>query len=404
MNIKKVAIIGGGLGGLVLGYELIKEGIQITILEKEKDLGGLVSGFKIDQTNLEKTYHHFFKTDKDLIQLIKEVGLENKIGWYKNTTGVYWNKTMYPFLTAVDLLKFKPLDLISKVRMGFVALMLKYDKNWDKYGKVTADKWMEKAVGRKAYEIVWQPLIKGKFHNHYNKISMAWLWSRIHTRGNSRNEKGEEILGYLDGSFKILIEKIEKIIEEKGGVINLNTEINDLKTLEKDYDLVIDTRPNKDIDYLGAINVVFSSNKSLSPYYWHNINDTDSPFVALIQHTNLIDKSNYSNKHIYYLGAYLPQGHKYFKWSDKKIEKDFLNYLTKIFPKFNQKQVDEVKTFKFKYAQQIVDTDYALKIPPYKISNKLWQLNFAQIYPQDRGMNFAVKEAKKMVKEIIKKN
>jgi len=398
MKASKIAIIGGGLGGLVSGYLLSKRDNRITIFEKENFLGGLVGGFKMEGANLEKTYHHFFRTDTDLIELLKEVGLGKNILWNKSSTGLYWNGKMYPFLGVIDLLKFQPLNLIDKLRMGLVAIYLQYDNNWQKYEKVTAVDWMKKAVGKKAYEVVWKPLLKGKFDDVYDKISMAWLWARIHTRGNSKDEQGNESLGYIAGGFEKLIERLAELIKKNGGKINLNTEIKNIKDLEKEFDLVIDTRPAKNIDYLGMINVVFSSKQNLSPYYWHNINDTNSPFVALLQHTNLIDKSNYQNKHIYYLGTYLSQSHKYFGWSDEQIEKEFLDYLVKIFPKFNKKQINEIKVFRFKYAQHIVTTNY--KVPNYKVGKKIYQMNLAQIYPEDRGMNFAVKEAKKMIKEI----
>jgi protoporphyrinogen oxidase len=396
MKARKIAIIGGGLGGLVCGYQLSKQGNEVTILEKENFLGGLAGGFEIEGTNLEKTYHHFFKTDADLIGLIKEIGLESKLEWHKSSAGLFWEDKMYPFLGAIDLLKFKPLSLIDKFRMGLVAIYLQHDKNWKKYENIAASDWMEKAVGKRAYEVVWKPLLKGKFHDYYNKISMAWLWTRINTRGNSKDEQGNESLGYINGGFEKLVDRLAELIKKNDGKIKLNTEIKDIKTLEKDFDLIIDTRPAKNIDYLGMVNVVFSAKQNLSKYYWHNINDPKSPFIALIQHTNLIDKSNYKGKNIYYLGTYLPQNHKYFDWSDEKIETEFLDYLAKIFPKFDKKQIDEIKVFRFKYAQHIVGQNY--KVPPYKISDKLWQLNFAQIYPQDRGMNFAVKEAKKLVK------
>jgi protoporphyrinogen oxidase len=400
MNGKNIAIIGGGLGGLVSGYWLTKQGNKVTILEKENFLGGLAGGFKLEGTTLEKTYHHFFKTDADLISLMKEIGLEKNIDWHRSSTGLFWKNKMYPFLTATDLLKFKPLGLTDKFRMGLVALYLKYDKNWEKYEKITASEWMGKWVGKQAYEVVWKPLLKGKFHDYYTKVSMVWLWGRIHTRGNSSDDQGHEVLGYLNGGFEKMVERLAELIKKNGGIIKLNSEIKDIKELEKNFDVIIDTRPAKNVDYLGTINVVFSSKQSLSPYYWHNINDLKSPFLALIQHTNLIDKSNYNNKNIYYLGTYIPQNHKYFDWTDEKITKEFLDYLVNIFPNFDSKQINEIKVFRFKYGQQVVDTDYAKRIPPYKLSDKIWQLNFAQIYPQDRGMNFAIQEAKKMVKMI----
>ena len=397
---KKIAIVGGGIGGLIAGYKLSQKGNKVTIFEKEKQPGGLMSDFQIKGKNIEKFYHHIFKTDKEIINLIKELGLGNKLKWYKSTVSLFYNRVFYPFNGSIDLLKFKGLGLISKLRLGLVYIWLKLDKNWQKYQKVTAIDWMKKWVGVKSYQIIWEPLIKGKFHHYSDKISMAWLWARIHTRGGSKNEKGEEVLGYLDGGFGQIAEKLVEEMSKMGGKIILNNNVDDkkIKEMEKDYDLIIDTRPIIGVEYIGTVVLVFSSDQNLSKYYWHNINDLKSPFVAFIQHTNLVDKSRYNDKHIYYLGTYVPQNHKYFKISDDQIEKEFLNYFKVIKPEFNKSKISEIRVFKSPYAQHIVDTKY--KVPSYKVSKKLYRLNFAQIYPQDRGINFAVKEANKIISII----
>lgn len=409
MNKKNVAIIGAGIGGLTAGYELSKKGYKVTVFEKEKEIGGLLSSFKMEGENLEKTYHHIFKTDKDIINLITELGLKDKLKWHKSSVGLFYNKKMYPFLGSIDLLKFKELDLISKFRLGMVYLFLKFDKNFSKYENILATDWMKKWAGKRAYKVIWEPLLKGKFHQYYDNISMAWLWARIHTRGGSTGEKepaadkslaGKEVLGYMDGGFGQVIDRLAEKIKIKDGIIKLNTNIDDLGFDKSNpYDFIVDTRPAKNVEYLGAIDVVFSSKQNLSNYYWHNINDLNSPFLAFIQHTNLVNKKSYHNKHIYYLGTYVPQNHKYFEYSDKKIETEFLDYLKNIFSKFDKKQVEEIKVFKFKNAQHIVSRKY--KVESYKVNNKLYKLNFAQIYPEDRGINFAVKEARKLVKLIV---
>lgn len=389
---KTVAIIGAGIGGLTAGYELSKKGYDVTVFEKEKEIGGLLSDFEMEGERLEKTYHHIFETDKEIIGLIGELGLKEKLKWHKSSTAIYSNGKIHPFNGAVDLLKFEELDLVSKFKLGLVYLWLKFDKNFSKYENITAVEWMEKWAGKKAYEVIWKPLLKGKFHEYYKDVSMAWLWARIHTRGGSKNEKGEEVLGYVDGGFGQIINKLKEKIKI------INKEIINNKELEKDFDVVIDTRPVKDINYIGAVDVVFSTDQSLSDFYWHNINDLKSPFLALIQHTNLVGSKNYGGKNIYYLGTYVPQDHKYFKISDEKIISEFFDYLKKIKPEFDQSKVREKKVFRFKNAQHIVTKNY--KKPEYKIGENLYQLNFAQIYPEDRGINFAVKEAKKLVKLI----
>ena len=394
---KKVAIIGAGIGGLTVGYELLKKGYEITVFEKEKDIGGLLSDFKIEGESLEKVYHHIFKTDKEVISLIEELGLQSKLKWHKSSIGLYYDGKMYPFLGAIDLLNFKGLGLIDKFRLGLVYLWLKFDGKWKKYESVTAADWMEKWAGKKAYEVIWKPLLKGKFHEYYKKVSMAWLWARINTRGGSINEKNEEVLGYLDGGFGQIVDKLAKNLEIKTlcpAGISLDRETSK-------FDIVIDTRPIEGINYIGAVDLVFSSNKSLSEYYWHNINDLKSPFLVMVQHNNLLKNGGYNGKNIYYLGTYVPQDHKYFNMSDEKIEKEWFDYLKKIKPEFDEKQVLEKKIFKFKNAQHIVGRKY--KVPSYKVGEKTYRLNFAQIYPEDRGINFAVKEAKKLV-EIIEKD
>lgn len=395
MQKKKIAIVGGGLTGLVAGYELSKKGYKVTIFEKENFLGGLASGFKMNGTNLEKVYHHIFKTDREIIGLIKELGLQSRLKWYESSIGLYFDKKMYPFVTPMDLLKFKPLNLIDKFRMGLVAIYLQKTKNWKKFENVTAYEWMKKYCGPNAFEVIWKPLLKGKFHDYYKSVSMAWLWARIHTRGNSKEKV--ELLGYLDGGFEILIKKLEEKILENGGKIIKNN-IIDAQKIVKDFDKVIDTTPNKKIDYLGAVNVVFSSKQNLSKYYWHNINDLKSPFLAFIQHTNLVGKKNYKNQNIYYLGTYVPQNHKYFSIDDKEIYKEFFDYLKKIFPEFDQKQITSKFIFKFKNAQHIVSKKF--KVQSYKVGDNLYRANFSQIYPEDRGMNFAVREGKEIIKKI----
>jgi len=383
---KKIAIVGAGITGLVAGYRLLQAGHEMTIFEKEKELGGLLGSFKIEGKSLEMAYHHIFKTDKYIINLIEELGLSSKLKWFDGSTAIYFDKKVWPFNGAMDLLRFKPLGMMDKVRLGLVKIYLEKENTWQKFENVLAYQWMEKGCGEKAYKIIWEPLLKGKFANRYQDISMAWLWARIHTRGNS-SEKGGEKLGYLMGGFGQITKELENRIKKMRGEIKLNTKMSG------EFDKVISSEALPNVDYLGAVTAVFSSTQNLSKYYWHNINDTKSPFVALIQHTNLVPSTEYQGKHVYYLGTYLPQDHKYFKIDDKIIFKENFTYLKKIFPLFDKKQISEKKIFRFKTAQHIVSTKY--KVPSTKLGEKVININFANIYPEDRGINLAVREGEK---------
>ncbi len=398
----KILVVGGGIGGMTVAYRLLQKGYQVTVVEKDRDLGGLLGGFSMYSTNLEKAYHHIFKTDKYIIDLIKELGLEKKLKWYESKTGLYYEGKMYPFAGALDLLRFKPLGFMDKVRLGLMKIYLEKENNWQKFENVLAYKWLENWCGKRAYKVVWEPLLKGKFSDRYKDISMAWMWARINTRGNS-SEAGKELLGYMQGGFDQITQELAKRIKKMGGVIKSNSEVK-INLIKNKYDFIITSQNLKNVDYLGAITVVFSSKQKLSPYYWHNINDTNSPFLAFIEHTNLVGTKNYQGRHIYYMGTYLPQNHHYFTDANKKIYDDFFEYLGKIFPNFERKQVEKKWIFKFKNAQHIVTKGYKPSPNPSldRAGKKpvVLNINFANIYPEDRGINFAVREALKTVQKF----
>jgi protoporphyrinogen oxidase len=395
---KKFAIIGGGITGLVAGYRLLQKGYGVTIFEKEKELGGLLGSFKIEGKSLEKAYHHIFKTDKYIIGLIEELGLSSKLKWFDGSTAIYFDKKIWLFNGAMDLLRFKPLGMVDKIRLGLVKIFLEKEKKWQKFENVLAYQWMEKWCGKRAYKIVWEPLLKGKFADKYKDVSMAWLWARIHVRTGS-SEGGREKLGYLIGGFEQITKELKRRINKMRGEVKLNSEVDEKKLL-KDFDEVISCASLPEIDYLGEITAVFSSTQNLSPYYWHNINDIKSPFVAFVQHTNLVPTKNYSGKEIYYLGTYLPQKHRYFSIDDKNIWQEFFDYLKTIFPYFDEKQISEKHIFKFKTAQHIVTRNYQYQMLNVKKNQNIINVNFANIYPEDRGINFAVREGERVSKMV----
>ncbi|MCL4384421.1 NAD(P)/FAD-dependent oxidoreductase [Patescibacteria group bacterium] len=390
----KVAIVGGGLTGMVAAYRLLQNGHEVTIFEKNEQVGGLLSGFKINGTYLEKAYHHIFTTDTEILNLIEELGLSDKLQWYPDKTAVYFEHQLYSFSGPKDLLTFGAIGFADRVRTGMVGLWLQKDNNWKKYKAIPAYQWMKKWNGKAAYQVIWEPLLKGKFHNYYQHVSMAWLWARIHTRGNSNG-----MLGYMTGGFQQLIERLEIEIKKLGGEVKTKTFIKDFDKLKKAYDKVLMTGPVKGVTYIGAVEVIFTSKQSLSPYYWHNINDPHSPFLALIQHTNLVGTKEYKGEHVYYLGTYVPHEHHLFQAEEEKVKKEFFMYLSKIFPEFKEKEVTQSFVFKLANAQHIVTTDY--QVPSYEtVEKNIYQANFAQIFPEDRGTNFAVREGNKIAQII----
>jgi protoporphyrinogen oxidase len=431
-----IGIVGAGFTGLTSAFELSKMGHKITIFEKESYIGGLAASIKLEGSYIENVYHHIFKTDTDIINLIEELGIKDSLKWCKSSMGIYYDNKLCPFVTPIDLLKFPSISLIDKIRLGSTILYLQKTKDWGKFKKITACKWMKNRCGKKTYDIIWKPLLKGKFHYYYDKISMAWLWSRLHIRANSKEKGSEESLGYLNGGAALLINSLVNIIKKSNTNIFLNKKVTEVfsdndqtcliaENKKFNFDKIIFTIPSKNfanlieaktenlrlyknkllsINYLDVLSLVFSSKQSLNPFYWVNINDVKSPFLAFIQHTNLVPKEWYNNYHIYYLATYLSSDHQYFKLSDEEIAKKFFLYLKKIVPEFSKNLIHQYKIIRMKNAQHIVDINYEQKKPTYvtPIPN-VYLSNFSQIYPEDRGMNYAIREGKKIANVVLNK-
>ncbi|MFA6602759.1 MAG: FAD-dependent oxidoreductase [Candidatus Shapirobacteria bacterium] len=400
MKYKKIAVIGAGLVGLTSAYKLAKAGVEVEVFEKAETAGGLAGSFMLGKTRLEKTYHHIFKTDTEIIELINQLGLGDKLEWHKSSVGIYWQGKMYPFSTPKDVLTFDAIPLPDRIRSGMVALWLSKDNNWKKYEKVSAAWWMRKWGGENAYRVIWEPMLKGKFHEHYEQVSMAWLWARVNSRGPSRDKSGQEVLGYLRGGFEQMVEELQKRATKAGVKFHFKAEVSP-QDLEKKFDLVIYSGKLSGVEYLGFVNLIIQTPQRLTKYYWHNINDPKSPFLALVAHTNLVETKDYGNKNVYYLGNYLPQDHRLMTLSEAEVKKEFSRYLKKMFPEFEPKLVEKEFMFRFPLAQHVVKVGF--EPPKMWVGPKTVQLSFGQTYPQDRGMSIAIRQANKLMEELEKK-
>lgn len=429
---KRILIIGGGFTGLTAAWQLSRQpDFSLTLVESVDQLGGLAAGFPFLGTSLEKTYHHLFLTDTSILKLVEELGLNDKLLWRESSVGVFRDGRIYPFMSAADLLRFRPCSFAGRLRMGFTALWLKHKKNWRNLAGQSAREWMTKMCGRSAMETVWTPLLKGKFDRYYDSVSMAWLWARIHVRANSRAPGGgREKLGYFQGGFNVVTSALEMGLRARGVTIRTSASVEKFAADTKaavingetvPFDYCIFTGPSpafarllpagemlndyaaklRSIEYLGAACLVFASDQNLGDFYWVNVNEPGAPFLVFLNHTRLVDKSHYRNQHVYYIGAYLPPDGKRFLLPDDDLAKLWFGYLPRMFPEFDERRVSERHLFRFRAAQHIADVRYAERIPDYRTPLPgVFLANFSQVFPEDRGTNYAVREGLKIAEMI----
>jgi len=420
-----IAIIGAGFGGLASAYKLAQGGSDVTVFEADTKPGGLAIGFKEPKWKwtIEKHYHHLFYSDWAIRNLAEEIGQE--LIYLQPKTSTYYHGKIYQLDTPMSLMKFTALPLRERIRTGAVIAYLKMIRDWEKLEKITAKSFLTKYMGNTSWKVLWQPLFEKKFGNYADEISAAWFWTRINKRSSS--------LGYPKGGFLAFAERLDTVIRKNDGKIFYNTSVykiseeNGKITIttgngKYEFDKVICTLPTPlflkmavdlPINYkaklsplkgLGAINMVISLKHQFleDGTYWLNINDLNFPFLAVVEHTNYMNKEYYDNAHLMYIGNYLPHNHDYFQKTDDELFGIFYPYLNKINPKFRKSWINNIYVFKTPFAQPILPLNYSKSIPPFVTPIQgLYLSNIQQVYPWDRGTNYAVENGLEVAKLII---
>ena len=434
----RVGIIGGGVAGLAAAYHLTKEGHFAEVFEVAPFLGGQASTFDVFGGQLERGYHHLFVSDTEISDLIQELGLGGKLAWLESTVGFYHGGKIWDFASPMDLLRFKPLPFLDRIRVGFWTFILQKTKSYSKFEGVTARDWLSKRMGRRGYEVIWEPLLRGKFGEFYDKIGMTWIWNKVTLRVASRKGAGQvEHLGYPMGSFGEVIEVLAERIAQQGGVVHTSASVTQIvdadgsatamevqleggETERREYDAIIATTPSyvftrlapamppeyqsklEDVDYLSAVLMVLVMDRPFTNKYWMNIADPGMPFVALIEHTNLIDKELYGGKHILYISNYPSRDNELYQMSGDELMDLFVPHLQKINPDFERSWVIEYHHHRVDGAQPIVGVNYGARIPDHRTPLQgLYLANTTQIYPEDRGTNYSVRMGRQVAQMVM---
>ncbi len=428
-----IVIIGGGFSGLAAAWELSKKNFKVEIFEASDVLGGLAGTFEIQPgIRVEKFYHHWFTSDTAVLNLVEELGLSGKLKRIPSRTALFHVNSIFRLSSPWDLLRFNVIPLMDRVRTGLLALYARQVKNWKRLETIRAIDWIRQIGGSKAFEVVWQPLLRGKFGVEAENVSAVWFWNKLKLRGSSRGKKGREELIYFEGSFGSLIDELQKALESRGVKIHTSVEVQQIMSDNREIKGVLTTSgfvparvvlstvplpvflkltPEIPPDYrdkasrirfLGNVCLVLRLSRSLSETYWLNVADPDFPFVGVIEHTNLDSTENYAGEHLAYISKYLPVSEDLFKKSDEELYNYCIPYIQKIFPEFNSSWVKGYRVWKANYSQPVITREYSKLIPEAKTPIQgLWLCTMAQVYPEDRGTNYAVREGRKVAKEML---
>lgn len=423
----RVAIIGAGFGGLAAAWELTRHGITPIVLEADEAVGGLAGSFFVNGEPLERFYHHWFTSDTHVTELARELGTEDRIIYRATRTGLYFANQIFRLSSPVDVLRFTPLTPIGRIRLGLLALRARRVSDWRDLESQTAEEWLTSLGGPEVFRVVWKPLLDGKFGPHARDISAVWFWNKLKLRGGSRSKGGRESLAYYRGGFATLAEQLADGIRAAGGEIRTAEAVRRLIVEDRrvvgvrtdreeiSADAVLATpalpivadlmAPHAPADYVGALRripylanlcVVLELDRSLSDTYWLNVNDPEFPFVGVIEHTNFEPASTYAGRHIVYLSKYLPARSPLYAMDDDALLDFCVPHLQRMFPSFRHSWVIRHHVWRARYAQPVVVRHYSSLIPSVETPLPgLFLSTMAQVYPEDRGTNYAVREGRR---------
>jgi protoporphyrinogen oxidase len=418
---KRVCIIGGGFTGMAAATELLSRGVSVHLVEKKERLGGMAGGFREAgwRSSLEYTYHHWFSGDRhfrdhaELWGVSGELLLKRPYTLMEKMDGVFARMD-----SPGSLLRFSDLSMMERLKMGMVLLYLRWTRQWQPLERVTAAEWCRRRMGPKAYESIWRPQLIGKFGPEWEpRISMAFLWARLHVRSPR--------LGIVQGGFQVMADKAESYLAQRGAIIHKN--IQDALVMPgtggiwqvringhwQEFDSVIVAASPLTLrsvastanpqfcehicrfPYMGARTIILSLNRPLGNCgaYWYSLTPGEgSPFTVAVEHTSLVPAEEFAGEHIVYLCRYLPPGAPEWQWDQDTLQTKAIASLKRINPHLQSADVNRSWVFDIHYAQPVRGVNASADIPPLAVPGcrDLFFASMAHIYPWDRGTNFAL--------------
>lgn len=410
--------------GLAAAYHALKAGHSVQVLEAAPEPGGMAAHFDLAGLSIERFYHFVCKTDKDTFELLRELGISDKMRWRKTSMGLFRGGRLRTWGNPVALLTYPEISWWSRLRYALFAFISVKRERWDAIETESARSWITRWCGEEVYNKLWRPLFELKFYQYAGNVSAAWIWTRVKRIGRSRASMMQEELGYIEGGSQTLVDTLCAEIENRGGTIRLGCPVKKVLTKNgrvagvetpagvESADAVICTVPTPYVSAMvpdlpaslkakydaimnmGVCCLVFKLKRSVSPHFWVNISERDMAIPGIIEFSNL---RPVGGETIIYVPYYMPNDYPKFTWPDEALLDEAFGYLQRINPAVQPDDVIAAHVARLRYAQPVCEPGFAAMIPP--VQTPILGLQIADTcfyYPEDRGISESVRFGKEM--------
>jgi protoporphyrinogen oxidase len=429
---RRIAVLGAGPMGLAVAYQLARDGYEPVVFEADDRVGGMAAHFDFSGTSIERYYHFHCISDRAYLEVLKELGLSDRLHWVKSKMGYWYLDQLQAWGNPIALLNFIGLSWISKFRYALHVFLSTKRKDWKPLDREDAVRWVKRWVGPEAYEVLWQKLFEYKFYEYTPNLSAAWIWSRVRRIGRSRYNLMHEKLGYLDGGSHTLLTAMQTDIESHGGKIVLSAPIEKviiddgqvrgvqvggqvhsfakvISTIPLPY--IARVMPDLPADILekftskkniAVVCVIVKLRRPFSNYFWVNTNDPDMDIPGFIEYSNLnpMGPPNSGQPAILYVPFYIPGEHPKYAEPDAVFLEKVRSYLKKIDPSLKDDDFLDIRASRYRFAQPICEPGYLDTLPPVALPiTGLWVADTSYYYPEDRGISESIDLGRKIAKD-----
>jgi len=408
------AIVGGGIMGVTLGYFLSQAGVPVTIFEGSPVLGGLAGPMTLpDGTDVDRFYHAILSSDDHLMGLCAELGLTDRLRFKPTGTLVYAGGRLESMDGLADFLRFRPLRLRDRLRLGLTVLAAHRVTDWRTLEQIRMRDWLVRLGGEELFRRFWGPMLQAKFDGAVGDTPATWMWARlVRTRSTRKGVRQKEECGHLIGGYRTLLEAMAARIRERGGTIRLSTPVSrvaieggrvrgvvlDGEVVPADTAVVtiqapVAARllPDAPADYLGRLTgqrylgivcPLFVLDRPLTNVWTLNVADADALVTGVIETTSYINPSYVGGHHLVYVPKYVAPDSPWLTAPAEEIERAWRAALTRIVPGFADVTVRHCLVHRERYVEPLHGTGAGgHTLPAEAPVHGLHLCTTAQIYP-----------------------
>ena len=427
---ERIGIVGAGLLGLSLADRLQKLGHAVTVFEAAPHFGGLASAWALGDITWDRFYHVILLSDSHTHALLKELDLASEFVGVETKTGFYTDGRLYSMSNSVEFLKFPPLGLLSKLRLGLTIRHASKVTDWKALEKIPVVDWLRKWSGARTTEKIWLPLLRAKLGESYRIASAAFIWATIaRMYAARRSGMKKELFGYVRGGYATILDRYLTKLRERGVELIASAPVakivdgprielasGEVRTFDR---IIVTSAPPlaeklvpglsaieqaklNDLTYQGIVCASVLLKKPLSRFYVTNLTDDWLPFTGVIEMTALVDPAEFGGRTLVYLPKYVAPDDPLFAESDDSIRERFLAALERMHPSFQRSDVLAFQLAKVKHVFAVPTLNYSERVPDMNTSVEgVYLVNSSHIVNGTLNVNETLQLAGQAVEKIL---